>query len=324
MQHESVLGQPCHLTGKRETPRGERLPTAGCCWDGDGGSGGASAYMRAPDRRRRPCAVRTRVRRVDRLCGTRARIGLRKPSGGRRAAAPHLLQPACLARKSEFCLSPSRAALRAHASYRARPASSTLLLTHDAMRMIHVLLALGIAVAATRSLPAQVLREAQPSGRATSAVTLVDPSPRAEATLEPAVIMLDYGQPHLRGRALHTDSLVPYDKPWRTGANAATTLSTGVDLLLGGVAVPRGTYILFTLPTRTGWTLVLQRDGGQRPGMFDPSHDVARIALRRRPLEAPIESLTMWLIPSTAPGAPRGELRIMWGHTELSTDWSVQ
>ena len=39
------------------------------------------------------------------------------------------------------------------------------------------------------------------------------------------MIRVDYGQPHLRGRKILTDSLIPYDKVWRTGANAATTLT---------------------------------------------------------------------------------------------------
>ena len=52
--------------------------------------------------------------------------------------------------------------------------------------------------------------------------------------------------------------------------------------------------------------------------------EVVRIDLRRRELPVAIESLTMTLIPSNAPGAPKGELRIMWGTTELSTDWVVR
>ena len=59
---------------------------------------------------------------------------------------------------------------------------------------------------------------------------------------------MNYGQPHLRGRMLHTDSLVPYGQVWRTGANEATLFVTGVDLTLGGRQIAKGSYLVWTLP----------------------------------------------------------------------------
>jgi hypothetical protein len=166
------------------------------------------------------------------------------------------------------------------------------------------------------------------SGRGTSVVSLSVPSapnaPPAAAPAEPPVtIVLDYGQPHLRGRALHTDSLVPYDKPWRTGANDATTLTTGLDLVVGGATIPAGKYVLYTIPTRGDWKLIFQKAAGQT-AEYDAAKDVARVDLKRRALAEPVESLTMWLIPSPAPGKAQGELRLAWGASMLSTPWSVK
>ena len=167
------------------------------------------------------------------------------------------------------------------------------------------------------------------SGRATSVVTLTiprDPAAPAPATTEPPVtIKLDYGQPHLRGRTLHTekDSLVLYDQVWRTGANDATTLTTGVDLVLGGATLPAGAYVLYTLPTRGDWKLIIQKSAGQT-AEYNQALDVARVDLRRRTLAEPVESLTMWLIPSNAPGKAQGELRLAWGTSALSTTWSLK
>ncbi len=169
-----------------------------------------------------------------------------------------------------------------------------------------------------------------PSTRATSVVSLSVPrDPAAPApppgtqTEPPLTIVLDYGQPHLRGRQLHTDSLVPYDKPWRTGANDATTLTTGVDLVLGDATLAAGKYVLYTLPGRGDWKLIIQKAAGQT-AEYNPALDVARVDLRRRALAEPVESLTMWLIPSTAPGKAQGELRLAWGGTMLSTSWSLK
>ena len=119
---------------------------------------------------------------------------------------------------------------------------------------------------------------------------------------------------------------MPYDQPWRTGANAPTTLTTDVDLVIGGASVPKGRYVLQTLPSRAGWKLLVQRDVGQgteNAPPYDPSHDVARVDLRRSALPVPLESLTFWLVPSTQPGPAHGELRLAWGTVLLATDWSM-
>jgi len=202
---------------------------------------------------------------------------------------------------------------------------------------------------AAGSLQAQPVLRAGASGRATSEVVLSYPRPAGAMAMpgmapapaaatpaaatpaapampaaKPLVIRLDYGQPHLRGRTLHSDSLVPYDKPWRLGANGTTTLTTDVDLVVGGASLPKGTYVLFAHPARAGWKLVIQRSAGQTPMQFNESFDVARIDLRHATLPAPLETLTMWLIPSLEPGSARGELRFAWGTDQLSTDWSIR
>ena len=192
------------------------------------------------------------------------------------------------------------------------------------MRSRNAFLVLAATVAGGTTLPAQSALRAAPSTRATSEVTLTYPTGQGPEGAKPATIKLDYGQPHLRGRTLHTDSLVPYDKPWRTGANNLTKLESEVDLVIGGASIPKGTYFLYTLPSRAGWTLIIQRDGGQTPMEYDAKHDVARVDLRRSTLAAPVESLTMWLIPALDAKAARGELRLAWGTSLLATDWSVK
>ena len=190
-----------------------------------------------------------------------------------------------------------------------------------------ILPALAILATVAMPLAAQGAMRAAPSGRATTEVVLTFADSAARAAASPAKIRIDYGQPHLRGRKLLTDSLVPYDKPWRTGANGATTLTTDVDLVLGGVRLPKGTYVLQTMPSRAGWKLLVQKEVGQSPMQeaitYDPANDIARVDLRVSTLSAPLESLTFWLIPS--PGASaRGELRLAWGTIALATDWVVR
>jgi hypothetical protein len=195
------------------------------------------------------------------------------------------------------------------------------------MRYRPTVLAITSSLIAATSLDAQAPMRAAPSGRGLSEITLTLVDSVARAATTPSLIRIDYGQPHLRGRKLLTDSLVPYDKPWRTGANAATTLTTDVDLIIGGKSVPKGKYVIQTMPSRAGWKLLIQKAVVPAPATeppYDPKNDFARIDLRQTTLSSPIESLTMWLIPSRDPGTPRGELVIAWGNISLATDWSVR
>jgi hypothetical protein len=190
--------------------------------------------------------------------------------------------------------------------------------------------ALGIAAFAAVALApatadAQTTMTVAPSGRGITEVVL---SPAEGTEGAPAVVRIDYGQPHLRGRQLHVGDLVPYDEPWRLGANAATTLTTEVDLVIGGATVPQGTYVLRALPSRTAWTLLVEETPSQSPmgaGQGEtPAEVIARIELEYTALEAPLESFTMWLIPSVEPGPPHGELRFAWGTDMLSVDWTTR
>lgn len=183
------------------------------------------------------------------------------------------------------------------------------------------LLLLLTAGALSAQQPAATL-SAAPSTRATAVVNLNPP--RGTQGVSPARIRIDYGQPHLRGRKLHTAGLVPLDTVWRLGANEATELETGVDLTIGGATVPKGKYSLYALPTAAGWKLIVNKNTGQWGTEYRAEHDLARIDLRMRQLASPIESLSIWLIPVAGPGVPTGELRIAWGDIELSTNWTMK
>lgn len=152
--------------------------------------------------------------------------------------------------------------------------------------------------------------------------------PTAAPLAGPAVIRIEYGQPHARGRSVMGAALVPMDSVWRFGANLATHLTTDVDLDIGGTTVPRGTYTLFALPSASGWKLIVNRQTGQWGTDYDASGDVARVNLQQRSLNDALESFTVWLIPNVSPqGQPpeaaSGVLRFAWERTELSVPWRV-
>jgi len=65
----------------------------------------------------------------------------------------------------------------------------------------------------------------------------LSPRDTVRATVGTARLTIDYSRPSRRGRTLVGD-LLPYDEVWRTGANAATQLSTTAPIELGDIALP--------------------------------------------------------------------------------------
>ena len=183
-------------------------------------------------------------------------------------------------------------------------------------------LSLPLSLAVAAPLSAQGNLRAGASGRATTVVTLSAPRVQGQAAPKPVKISIDYGVPHARGRAVAGALADDLGKVWRLGANEATALVTEVDLDIGGTTVPKGSYSLFAETTKGAWKLIISKKTGEWGTDYDPSMDLARIPLKERTLATPIESHTIWLIPS-GEGA-KGELRFAWGTLEHSVAWSAK
>jgi hypothetical protein len=142
----------------------------------------------------------------------------------------------------------------------------------------------------------------------------------ARATVGRANVLVDYGRPLRRGRTIF-GGIVPFDTVWRTGANAATQFRTDVDLSMGGVTVPAGTYTLWTVPSRGGpWKLVVNRQTGQWGTVYDPAQDLARIDLRTETVETPVERFTITVEPQGGGGV----LALAWDRTRAWVPFTVR
>lgn len=142
------------------------------------------------------------------------------------------------------------------------------------------------------------------------------PSPGATttATVDGAAIEIRYSRPAVRGREIW-GGLVPYDAIWRTGANAATHFTTDRELMLGELAVPAGTYTLWSTFTPESAHLVVNRQTDQWGTQYDPAQDLGRVEMTRTPLDAPVERFTI--------SVEDGELRLAWDRTRFSVPITV-
>jgi len=142
----------------------------------------------------------------------------------------------------------------------------------------------------------------------------LSPPAKAEATINGKKVTIDYSAPSKRGRAI-MGQLVPYGKVWRTGANAATTLTTQGDLMIGTVHVPAGTYTLYTIPGEKEWTLIINKQTGQWGTNYDETKDLGRTKLAVKTLPAPVETFAISL-PSA--GQNQNTLTLKWENTEAT------
>jgi hypothetical protein len=110
------------------------------------------------------------------------------------------------------------------------------------------------------------------------------PTPSPKARIEQRVglvdISVDYSSPGVKARKIW-GGLVPFDRPWRAGANAATKLTVSRDFVFGGQSVAAGSYALYTIPGKTDWSVILNTstDAWGNDG-FDKKKDVARVSVK--------------------------------------------
>jgi hypothetical protein len=147
----------------------------------------------------------------------------------------------------------------------------------------------------------------------------LSPPTKAEATIGGKSLTINYSAPSKRDRAI-MGALVPYGKVWRTGANAATTLKTDSDVMIGKLHVPAGTYTLFTIPGEKEWTLIVNKQTGQWGTNYDEGQDLGRVTMAVKPVKSPVETFTIGIKPGAAKNAT---LSMAWENVEASVPVTV-
>ncbi len=141
------------------------------------------------------------------------------------------------------------------------------------------------------------------------------PSPpgTADCTIKGKKVTISYSRPSLRGRKMET--LTPYGKVWRTGANEATTLVTEGNVDIGGAKVPAGTYTLYTLPSAGTWKLIINKQTGQWGTVYNQDQDLARVDMKKEEIVVPVEQFTISLDQDNNNSA---DLILEWEKTRLT------
>jgi len=134
--------------------------------------------------------------------------------------------------------------------------------------------------------------------------------------IDGGTMKLCYSRPSARGRKV-MGGLVPFDQPWRLGANEATSIDVPFPAEIAGVRVKPGTYTLYAIPGASKWQIVVNR-GVQRWGVPINSEvragDVGAGTATTESLGAPVETLTLKFAPAAGNAT---ELMVEWENTRV-------
>lgn len=127
----------------------------------------------------------------------------------------------------------------------------------------------------------------------------------------PPLARVIYSRPHLQGRELFHEILT-YGQPWRLGANESTELQLFSPAIIERKKVNAGRYVLYCVPEKEKWIIILNSNidsWGLKP---DPSKDLFRFDAPVKETENQLEYFTM-IFEKTNDGA---DLLMAWGDVE--------
>jgi hypothetical protein len=191
------------------------------------------------------------------------------------------------------------------------------------MRFPMFVLALCTAAIAVVAISQPHPAQAQATPTVNPAKKRVSAPAKASATLPNGTITIDYCAPVADGRQIfgaagtENKPLVPYGEVWRTGANAATTLTTSSALQIGNLNVPAGTYTLYSVPAADGFTLVVNKQTGQWGTVYNKAQDLGRVQMVSTSNAVPVETFKIDFEKTMGSAT---ELHLKW----VNVDASVQ
>jgi tetratricopeptide (TPR) repeat protein len=158
------------------------------------------------------------------------------------------------------------------------------------------------------------------TGISLQAQSLKTPAPSPLQTIKQAFalsdITIEYSRPSAKGRVIF-GNLVPFEKIWRTGANAATKITFGEDVMVEGQKVVAGTYALYTVPNKNSWEVMLYNDLklGGNTAEYKKENEVVRFTVNTKPVVEKVETFTMNISDLTATAA---NIEMAWENTKVT------
>lgn len=160
-------------------------------------------------------------------------------------------------------------------------------------------------------------------------ITLPAPSPSATVSTVVGLnkVKVQYSRPKAKGRKIFgkgAEFVVQYGELWRTAANSGSVITFLEDVKFGGKDVPKGSYLILTIPGESDWTVILYKEvamGGDTDA-YKEANDQVRVTAKAQKLTEKIETFTIEIADLSETGN-LANLQIMWENTSVKVPIQV-
>lgn len=129
-----------------------------------------------------------------------------------------------------------------------------------------------------------------------------------------AEVSISYSRPSAKGRKVMGD-VVPFGKPWRTGANDVTKISFSEKVTIEGNTINAGEYALYTIPSETEWTIILGKNSNASVQSYKAGDEIALFKVKPVKVSDKVETFTISFDNVTPASA---DLSLVWENTKVS------
>ena len=139
------------------------------------------------------------------------------------------------------------------------------------------------------------------------------PSAKVETVVGLTDLHVEYSRPGMKGRTIFAaDGLVPYGEIWRTGANQATKITFGDDVMVGGQEVKAGSYAVLSKPMANQWEVMFFPYESGSWSSYVEKTPAATVMAKTSSTDSPVETFTIDVRNYQTDAA---DLVMMWGNT---------
>ena len=154
-------------------------------------------------------------------------------------------------------------------------------------------------------------------------ITIPKLSPSSKLTQKIGLtdVTIEYSRPSMRGRVIF-GGLLPFDKIWRTGANANSTITFSDDVVIDGQTLKAGSYAIYTKPGKTSWDIMFYTDVDNwgTPKKWDDSKVAAKTTVEVFSMPIKVETFTISIDDISTNSAVLG---LLWEKTYIGVKFKV-
>ena len=129
------------------------------------------------------------------------------------------------------------------------------------------------------------------------------------------IARISYSRPHKKDRIIFgksAESLCPYERPWRLGANEATEITLFENVSIAGKNLNKGTYVIYCIPHADRWTIIFNSNLYTWGLHIQESKDIFKTEVPVMEQSPALEDFTM-VFQNTDTGA---DLLIAWDNVK--------